>query len=111
MLRLCRLARLIRALHFEILDELKQMIAGVFDGMNVLFWAIVLLFFCMFFIGLAMRIFVGEVEPECRSGGWWGYCDDGVHSEESDGADKSGNDLGMFYEADAVENNPGSARG
>jgi hypothetical protein len=67
MLRLCRLARLIRALHYSIFDELKQMVLGVVSGVRVLAWAIVLLFFCVFFIGVALRTLMGEVEEEFRT--------------------------------------------
>lgn len=43
MLRLARLARLIRTLRFEIFYELKLMVLGVISGMRVLGWAMVLL--------------------------------------------------------------------
>jgi hypothetical protein len=59
-LRLARLARLIRALHFKFFDELKTMVLGVFSGMKVLFWAIILLFFVIFFLGVFMNSMVGE---------------------------------------------------
>eukprot|EP00929_Paragymnodinium_shiwhaense_P101262 TRINITY_DN6421_c0_g2_i3.p1 TRINITY_DN6421_c0_g2~~TRINITY_DN6421_c0_g2_i3.p1 ORF type:complete len:823 (+),score=241.23 TRINITY_DN6421_c0_g2_i3:141-2609(+) len=64
MLRLARLARLVRLLRFKIFNELKMMVQGVMSGVRVLFWAIVLLFFCIFLMGIVMRKLVGETQPE-----------------------------------------------
>jgi len=49
MLRLARLARLVRLLRFRAFQELKLMVEGVFSGIRVLAWAIVLLALCIFF--------------------------------------------------------------
>jgi hypothetical protein len=67
LLKLCRLARLVRALRYSIFDELKQMVVGVIAGVQVLCWAIVMLFGCIFLIGLSMRILIGETEEEFRT--------------------------------------------
>eukprot|EP00928_Gymnodinium_smaydae_P028038 TRINITY_DN21498_c0_g2_i1.p1 TRINITY_DN21498_c0_g2~~TRINITY_DN21498_c0_g2_i1.p1 ORF type:complete len:722 (-),score=160.87 TRINITY_DN21498_c0_g2_i1:185-2269(-) len=64
MLRLARLSRLIRLLHFKIFEELKMMVLGVFSGLRVLFWAIVLLFSIVYLLGVVMRKTVGETEEE-----------------------------------------------
>eukprot|EP00929_Paragymnodinium_shiwhaense_P101266 TRINITY_DN6421_c0_g4_i1.p1 TRINITY_DN6421_c0_g4~~TRINITY_DN6421_c0_g4_i1.p1 ORF type:complete len:846 (+),score=238.92 TRINITY_DN6421_c0_g4_i1:173-2710(+) len=64
MLRLARLARLVRLLRFKIFNELKMMVQGVVSGVRVLCWAIVLLFFCIFLLGILMRKMVGEDQPE-----------------------------------------------
>eukprot|EP00929_Paragymnodinium_shiwhaense_P101263 TRINITY_DN6421_c0_g2_i4.p1 TRINITY_DN6421_c0_g2~~TRINITY_DN6421_c0_g2_i4.p1 ORF type:complete len:805 (+),score=211.65 TRINITY_DN6421_c0_g2_i4:172-2586(+) len=64
MLRLARLARLCRLLRFRIFTELKMMVQGVISGVRVLFWAIVLLFFCIFLMGIVMRKLTGESQPE-----------------------------------------------
>eukprot|EP00928_Gymnodinium_smaydae_P062735 TRINITY_DN46527_c0_g1_i1.p1 TRINITY_DN46527_c0_g1~~TRINITY_DN46527_c0_g1_i1.p1 ORF type:complete len:784 (+),score=124.94 TRINITY_DN46527_c0_g1_i1:271-2352(+) len=55
MLRLARLARLVRLLRFAIFRELKDMVQGVVSGVRVLFWAIVLLFFVIFILGIGFR--------------------------------------------------------
>jgi len=64
LLRLARLARLVRALRFKFFDELRTMVLGVFSGMKVLLWAILLLFFVIYFLGVFMNSMVGEAEPE-----------------------------------------------
>eukprot|EP00931_Biecheleriopsis_adriatica_P059339 TRINITY_DN35495_c0_g1_i1.p1 TRINITY_DN35495_c0_g1~~TRINITY_DN35495_c0_g1_i1.p1 ORF type:complete len:601 (-),score=113.72 TRINITY_DN35495_c0_g1_i1:190-1992(-) len=66
LLKLARLGRIIRLLKFKIFAELKSMITGVFTGMKVLFWAIILLFLVMYIFGLAVRILFsdGERYPE-----------------------------------------------
>jgi hypothetical protein len=64
MLRLARLARLVRLLRFKIFNELKMMVQGVVSGVRVLCWAIVLLFFCIFILGIVMRKMVGRDQPE-----------------------------------------------
>ena len=51
-LKLARLGRIIRLLKFKIFQELKLMIQGVFTGLRVLFWAVVLLFLCMYLLGI-----------------------------------------------------------
>eukprot|EP00928_Gymnodinium_smaydae_P054225 TRINITY_DN38038_c0_g1_i1.p1 TRINITY_DN38038_c0_g1~~TRINITY_DN38038_c0_g1_i1.p1 ORF type:complete len:747 (+),score=148.76 TRINITY_DN38038_c0_g1_i1:166-2406(+) len=61
-MRLVRLARLVKLLRFKIFHELKMMIQGVFAGFRVLFWAVVLLFFFIFLIGVATRNSMGT-EP------------------------------------------------
>jgi len=63
MLRLVRLARLVRALHYPIFDELKAMIYGVVSGMRVLFWALLLLFITIFFLGVVLNKIMADT-PE-----------------------------------------------
>eukprot|EP00928_Gymnodinium_smaydae_P033202 TRINITY_DN23846_c0_g1_i1.p1 TRINITY_DN23846_c0_g1~~TRINITY_DN23846_c0_g1_i1.p1 ORF type:complete len:316 (+),score=47.66 TRINITY_DN23846_c0_g1_i1:354-1301(+) len=67
MLRLARLARLIRLMRFKMFNELKMMVEGVFFGVRVLLWAIVLLFFLIFFLGIVMRTVVDEEYAEFKS--------------------------------------------
>eukprot|EP00928_Gymnodinium_smaydae_P065815 TRINITY_DN48901_c0_g1_i1.p1 TRINITY_DN48901_c0_g1~~TRINITY_DN48901_c0_g1_i1.p1 ORF type:complete len:671 (-),score=92.79 TRINITY_DN48901_c0_g1_i1:478-2490(-) len=64
MLRLARLARLLRLIKFKIFYELKVIVQGVFAGLRVLFWAVVLLGFLVFFLGIIMRKTVGEEKHE-----------------------------------------------
>jgi len=64
MLRLGRVARLVRTLRFKLFHELKMMVYGVVSGVRVLFWAIVLLFGTVYFIGVIMQNLVGEDESE-----------------------------------------------
>ena len=52
MLRLAKLGRLVKALRYPMFDELKDMLYGVVSGVRVILWAIVLLFGCIFFLGL-----------------------------------------------------------
>jgi len=51
-------------LRFKVFTELNMMVQGVMSGVRVLFWAIVLLFFCIFLLGIVMRKMVGEDQPE-----------------------------------------------
>lgn len=55
MLKLARLGRILRLLKFKIFQELKLMLQGVFTGLRVLFWAIVLLVGCMYLLGVVAR--------------------------------------------------------
>eukprot|EP00928_Gymnodinium_smaydae_P005246 TRINITY_DN11800_c0_g1_i3.p1 TRINITY_DN11800_c0_g1~~TRINITY_DN11800_c0_g1_i3.p1 ORF type:complete len:555 (+),score=148.23 TRINITY_DN11800_c0_g1_i3:151-1815(+) len=64
MLRLARLSRLIRLLRFKFFAELKMMILGVFSGIRVLFWAIVLLFSIVYLLGVVMRKTIGPAREE-----------------------------------------------
>ncbi|CAE7030629.1 Scn11a [Symbiodinium natans] len=57
MLKLARLGRIIRLLKFKIFTELKLMIQGVFTGLRVLFWAVVLLLLCMYLLGVVTKTF------------------------------------------------------
>lgn len=60
-LKLARLGRIVRLLKFKIFTELKLMIQGVFTGLRVLFWAIVLLVTCMYLMGVvAVTVFSEE---------------------------------------------------
>eukprot|EP00930_Biecheleria_cincta_P024312 TRINITY_DN17405_c0_g1_i2.p1 TRINITY_DN17405_c0_g1~~TRINITY_DN17405_c0_g1_i2.p1 ORF type:complete len:590 (-),score=103.22 TRINITY_DN17405_c0_g1_i2:345-1853(-) len=64
-LRLARLGRLIRLLRFKIFSELKRMIHGVFAGLRVLLWAVVLLVFCIFMLAIVARFMIIDDElPE-----------------------------------------------
>eukprot|EP00929_Paragymnodinium_shiwhaense_P101271 TRINITY_DN6421_c1_g2_i1.p1 TRINITY_DN6421_c1_g2~~TRINITY_DN6421_c1_g2_i1.p1 ORF type:complete len:743 (-),score=190.41 TRINITY_DN6421_c1_g2_i1:237-2465(-) len=62
MARLGRLARLVRLLRFKIFHELKMMIQGVIAGLRVLFWAVVLLFFFIYLVGVMTRTTIGTSE-------------------------------------------------
>ncbi|CAJ1339313.1 unnamed protein product [Effrenium voratum] len=65
MLKLARLGRIVRLLRFKIFQELKLMIQGVFTGLRVLFWAVVLLLLCMYLLGVFTRtIFSDHAEFE-----------------------------------------------
>jgi len=67
-LKLARLGRIVRLLKFKIFTELKLMIQGVFTGLRVLFWAIVLLVTCMYLIGIvAVTIFADDGGAEFSS--------------------------------------------
>ena len=55
MLKLARLGRILRLLKFKIFQGLKLMLQGVFTGLRVLFWAIVLLVGCMYLLGVVAR--------------------------------------------------------
>jgi len=67
MLRLARLLRLVRLLRFKMFAELRMIVQGVFAGIRVFGWAIVLLFFVIFLLGIVFRILVGDSEPEFSS--------------------------------------------
>ncbi|CAJ1389317.1 unnamed protein product [Effrenium voratum] len=62
MLKLARLGRIIRLLKFKIFQELKLMIQGVFTGLRVLFWAVVLLVSCMYLLGVVTRTLFSQHE-------------------------------------------------
>lgn len=66
MLKLARLGRIIRVLKFKIFQELKLMIQGVFTGLRVLFWAVVLLVGCMYLIGVVTKTLFGQERQEFR---------------------------------------------
>merc|ERR1712224_1089595 len=63
LLRLARLGRLVRLLRFKIFHELKMMVQGVVSGMRVLAWAIVLLLFVVFLLGIVCRNLLSD-QPE-----------------------------------------------
>ena len=63
MLKLARLGRIIRLLKFKIFQELKLMIQGVFTGLRVLFWAVVLLIGCVYLLGVVTRLMFWD-KPE-----------------------------------------------
>jgi hypothetical protein len=60
MARLGRLARLVRLLRFRLFYQLKMMIFGIFVGLRVLFWAVVLLFFFIYLLGVILRKTMGD---------------------------------------------------
>eukprot|EP00928_Gymnodinium_smaydae_P022215 TRINITY_DN18723_c0_g3_i1.p1 TRINITY_DN18723_c0_g3~~TRINITY_DN18723_c0_g3_i1.p1 ORF type:complete len:341 (-),score=46.51 TRINITY_DN18723_c0_g3_i1:70-1092(-) len=64
LLRLARLTRLVRLLQFKCFKELKEMVLGVFTGMRVLFWAIVLLAAVVYILGIATRKMIGPTQEE-----------------------------------------------
>ncbi|CAJ1381935.1 unnamed protein product [Effrenium voratum] len=55
MLKLARLGRIVRLLKFKIFQELKLMIQGVFTGLRVLTWAVILLVGFMYLLGVVAR--------------------------------------------------------
>ncbi|CAE6909917.1 Scn10a [Symbiodinium natans] len=63
-LRLARLLRLVRTLHYEFFNELRLIILGVFSGLRVLFWAIVLLFVLIYVFGIGMATIAGQDQVE-----------------------------------------------
>jgi len=67
MLKLARLGRIIRLLKFKIFQELKLMIQGVFTGLRVLFWAVVLLVGCMYLIGVVTKTLFHEYRQEFQT--------------------------------------------
>mmetsp|Transcript_87882 Transcript_87882/g.256891 ORF Transcript_87882/g.256891 Transcript_87882/m.256891 type:complete len:676 (+) Transcript_87882:83-2110(+) len=67
MFRLARLARLVRILRFKIFYELKIMILGVFSGLRVLTWAIVLLVILTYTVGIVLTNLLGDDEAEFAS--------------------------------------------
>ena len=70
MLKLARLGRIVRLLKFKIFQELKLMIQGVFTGLRVLFWAVVLLVGMMYLLGVVTRTVFGSDHAEFGSATW-----------------------------------------
>jgi len=66
-LRLGRLVRLVRLLQFKAFNELRMMVEGVFSGLTVLFWALTLLAVCIFVLGTAARMIIGDNREEFSS--------------------------------------------
>lgn len=66
MLKLARLGRIVRLLKFKIFAELKLMIQGVFTGLRVLLWAIVLLLLLLYLLGIIGRTLLSHI-PEFNS--------------------------------------------
>eukprot|EP00931_Biecheleriopsis_adriatica_P101482 TRINITY_DN7660_c0_g1_i6.p1 TRINITY_DN7660_c0_g1~~TRINITY_DN7660_c0_g1_i6.p1 ORF type:complete len:653 (+),score=91.69 TRINITY_DN7660_c0_g1_i6:30-1988(+) len=62
--RISRLFRIVRTLHYEVFDELKTMVLGVISGMRCLLWAMVLLFILIYISGIAAKQLLGSREPE-----------------------------------------------
>eukprot|EP00434_Breviolum_minutum_P042919 symbB.v1.2.038225.t1/scaffold5883.1/size22780/3 len=61
--RLARLIRLVRTLHFEVFAELRAIVLGVFSGLRVLFWAIVLLLVLIYVFGIGMATLADSQAP------------------------------------------------
>lgn len=59
MLKLFRLGRVVRLLKFRIFAELKLMVQGVFTGLRVLLWAVVLLMILMYLLAMVGRTLYG----------------------------------------------------
>lgn len=57
--RALRLTRLVRLLRFKFFSELNQMIYGVFAGLRVLAWAIVLLLVFIYMVSILLRQTIG----------------------------------------------------
>ena len=66
MLKLARLGRIIRLLKFKIFQELKLMIQGVFTGLRVLFWAVVLLIGIVYLLGAVSKTLFSD-NPEFQT--------------------------------------------
>lgn len=66
MLKLARLGRIIRLLKFKIFQELKLMIQGVFTGLRVLFWAVVLLIGIVYLLGVVSKTLFSD-NPEFQT--------------------------------------------
>eukprot|EP00438_Fugacium_kawagutii_P021552 Skav208793 [mRNA] locus=scaffold478:2568:13390:- [translate_table: standard] len=67
MLKLARLGRIIRLLKFKIFTELKLMIQGVFTGLRVLFWAVVLLIGCVYLLGVVSNTLFRDIHEEFKT--------------------------------------------
>lgn len=67
MLRLLKLARLVKALHYPIFAELKFMIEGVASGFRVLFWALILMLFMVYFLAVMLNNMIGTQYEELKS--------------------------------------------
>eukprot|EP00930_Biecheleria_cincta_P082838 TRINITY_DN7248_c0_g1_i1.p1 TRINITY_DN7248_c0_g1~~TRINITY_DN7248_c0_g1_i1.p1 ORF type:complete len:630 (-),score=102.35 TRINITY_DN7248_c0_g1_i1:313-2202(-) len=67
--KLMRLGRVIRLLKYKIFAELKSMVLGIFTGLKVFLWAVVLLLLVCYFWAIVMRMFYGDIEqlPEFKS--------------------------------------------
>lgn len=58
--RIARIARLVRTLRFKIFHEFKLIVLGVVSGLRVLSWAIVLLVFLTYLVGVALTFILKE---------------------------------------------------
>merc|ERR1740139_1552736 len=58
--RLTKMMRLLRLLRLKVFKELALMVKGVIAGLRTLFWAIVLLVFVTYAVGVILRQTVGE---------------------------------------------------
>eukprot|EP00931_Biecheleriopsis_adriatica_P086509 TRINITY_DN6116_c1_g1_i1.p1 TRINITY_DN6116_c1_g1~~TRINITY_DN6116_c1_g1_i1.p1 ORF type:complete len:854 (-),score=179.09 TRINITY_DN6116_c1_g1_i1:74-2554(-) len=67
MFRMARLTRIIRVVRFKMFKELKLIILGLFSGLRALFWAVILLLFLIYALGVVMKTIAGEMEPEFNS--------------------------------------------
>eukprot|EP00437_Effrenium_voratum_P041250 CAMPEP_0181482462 /NCGR_PEP_ID=MMETSP1110-20121109/44868_1 /TAXON_ID=174948 /ORGANISM="Symbiodinium sp., Strain CCMP421" /LENGTH=577 /DNA_ID=CAMNT_0023608043 /DNA_START=30 /DNA_END=1763 /DNA_ORIENTATION=+ len=67
MFRLGRLVRLVRLVRHRIFHELKVMLFGLWAGIRVLGWAIVLLFVLIYMFGVFLRNIMGENFTELES--------------------------------------------
>lgn len=67
--KLMRLGRVIRLLKYKVFAELKSMVLGIFTGLKVFLWAVVLLLLVCYFWAIVMRMFYGSIEqlPEFHS--------------------------------------------
>lgn len=67
--KLMRLGRSIRLLKYKIFTELKSMVLGIFTGLKVFLWAVVLLLLVCYFWAIVMNMFYGSIEmlPEFRT--------------------------------------------
>lgn len=57
--RLTRLTRLVRIFRLQCLEELTLMVKGLLGGLRTLCWAVVLLFFILYVIGIFLTLMVG----------------------------------------------------
>merc|ERR1719272_1932440 len=66
-LKLMRLGRLVRVLRFKFFEDLRTMVLGVVAGTMVLFWAIILLLFVIYFLAVFLNNLFGDEEEEFKN--------------------------------------------
>jgi len=66
--RLTRLTRLVRVFQISFFKELTQMVRGFVQGLRTLFWAIVLLFFAIYILGILLTQVIGQGDPVTVAG-------------------------------------------
>lgn len=74
LVRLLRLARIVRLLRFKAFKELVLMIRGVLAGLRTLFWAIMLLCFVIYCLGMVLRETMGQWCDPTRTSRTDGMC-------------------------------------
>lgn len=64
LLRFARLTKLVRVLKLKIFKELTLLINGCFAGFRTLFWAIIALFFLLYFLGVLLTQMIGKEDKK-----------------------------------------------